>query len=137
MYDIERIFTNLRRISELEKKRAELFSEVASPKAISLKPDVVQASCAVGSPIENYLVKCEEIDQKLSDLKRENLELQAYVMRNVHNLPSQMKEVVYRRYILLEPWNKISDDMGCGLQWLHKLKSRAKRVMEEQEQKTT
>ena len=83
------------------------------------------------STASNY--KLEECTQKIMDLQEELCEAMAdlvdvtcEISRAIQKIENyDYQDLLVKRYVLGEPWEKIAADLGYELRYIHKLHSRA------------
>lgn len=107
------------KIRRLREKREEAFND-ALPSAVAYKADKVQTS-SVGFRIEDAVIKCTEIDQKIESLEIEKLNLQKKLVKAIKILPNREKYAIQLRYINMERWKQVCCIMEISKQRAHKL----------------
>lgn len=93
------------------------------------------AGCSggTGDRIPNAVARIIELEESVADSIAELREARENVERYINDSfpPGVTRVVLYRRYILMQRWERIATDMCYSIKWIWKLHSRALRTLEE------
>ena len=120
----DRIWAIEKDLKTLREKREEAFYE-ALPSAVAYKADKVQTSI-VGFRIEDAVIRCTEIDDQITRLESEKLNLQTQLIKASKILPKREKLAIELRYINMERWKQVCCVMEISKQRAHKLVKQGK-----------
>ena len=125
----DRIWDIEYKVRKLREDRVEAYNQ-AMPSAVAYKPDKVQTSVQ-GYRIEDAVIKCTEIDERIDRLEEERLHWQKILAVEIRKLPQKEKLVLSLRFISMERWKQICCIMGVSKQRVHKLCKQGKTKVEE------
>ena len=111
------------------KKRAE--QQSLRDRKTSIK--IVYSDAPGGEPesMEDYVVKIEELDQDLEEIRDERFKAYSEIMRLAFHMKSYKQfDVLYRRYIHRDSWRRICRDLNIKKRTAMDLHDRAIRELE-------
>lgn len=113
---LEQGYKAYRRIKMLTETRETIKAELYSAKSPRLTAVKVQTSTS-GDSMERMIAKADEITRSISDEISELLAIQNRIKRQIDAMPTRriseqrQAEVLYRRYVLFQGWEKIASAM--------------------------
>ena len=113
---LQQAFVIHRRIILLKETRDTIKAELYSVKTPQLNPDKVQTSVSCDT-MERLVAKADEITRTITDELERLIEIQDKIKSQIDGMPqrrkadAQQREVLYRRYVLFQRWERIALDM--------------------------
>lgn len=105
----------IQRLKALAEKTTKIFTDTGNVQT-SYKNDV----------LEDSVIKIMELQKELNVEVKEMLEVQEDIERMINNLKNNNYcEILYKRYVYKQTWEKIAVDMSFSMQWVQTLHGRA------------
>lgn len=91
----------------------------ALPGGIDYSKDRIQTT-PTNDQMINYVGKLEELENTMLSTRAEAVEVCKDIIETISTIDNDIYQtVLHRRYILLQAWEDIADDMGYSLQWVY------------------
>lgn len=89
------------------------------PSGIDYSKDKIQTSSS-NDQMVNYVARLEELEINILKLKSEAINTCTEILNTISSLDNDMYQtVLHRKYILLQTWEDIAEDMGYSIQWVY------------------
>lgn len=117
-FDVDRKIK--RNILKIEKMKSSLYGKASNYSEHS--GDNSQNENSVENAVLKVIEYEERIDKLIDVLVGLKLEIEG-VINKIQN--EKYKDILERRYLLFQKWEKIAEERNCTVQWVHKLHRRA------------
>lgn len=129
---LRQLYITDRNIKRLEGLRKQLRDEMYSLKSPtgSMSPDKVQTSMT-GDAIERLIAKVDEAERDiLRELDKQH-EIRKRIVREIEAVPNeQQRDILFRRYVLFDKWERIAVDMDVSIRYVYMLHGKALKAFE-------
>lgn len=113
-----------RRVKRLEREYEEQRIMIDAIRSTS-DNDGMPHGTNTGKPTEDKAIKLSDKLSELTDARLDAIRIRQQVFDFVDTIPGVEGDVLHRRYVLLQRWETIADDMGYSVSGIYKLRSRA------------
>lgn len=126
---LQQVFYLDKKINKMVREKEALQSILYSVGGISDEERVQGGS--IGNRTENLIVKIDEKERKINSEIDRLTGLKSDIAEEIYKIDNEnYSEVLFRRYILLERWDKIADEMGYTIGYVFQLHGEAlKRIV--------
>lgn len=123
---LQQIYNAHRRVIILRETIEEIKAEMYSVKSPQLKAINVQSSVSNDS-MDRLIAKAEEMTGNMTKEVSALIELQSTISGQIERMPNkrrtdqQQKEILHRRYVLFQRWERIAADMDVSTRYVFKV----------------
>jgi len=113
---LQQVFYLNKKINRMIREKEALQSILYSVGGVSNEERVQGGS--VGNRTENLIAKIDEKERKINSKIDRLVEVRYGIAEEIYKIDNEnYVEVLFKRYILLEQWNEIADEMGYTYQY--------------------
>lgn len=91
----------------------------ALPGGIDYSKDKIQTT-PTNNQMVNFAIEIDDLETLIRKIKQESIEICKDIIKTISTLDNDTYQtILHRRYILLQPWEDIANEMGYSLQWVY------------------
>lgn len=120
-----------RRVKRLEREYEEQRIMIDAIRSTS-DNDGMPHGTNTGKPTEDKAIKLSDKLSELSDARVEAVRIRQDVFDFVHSIPGVEGDVLHRRYVLLQRWETIAEELHYSRRGIFDVRTRALRIAEEE-----
>lgn len=114
----------------LRMKYEELYDRATSPRSTLYTSDNIILRSESDNSQERLLIKMADTKERYCDAILDYVDCMQDVFELVNEIKGAEADVLFYRYILLKPWQEITDNLSCSISGVHKIHRKALLMIE-------